>query len=143
MSSGSPRATSRGERRQGHARHLGRVLSDPPRESKTQKHQPTADKPERPSRDEKKKTDAEARKNARALQARRARIDELEARIAATENSIKELEQAMAAPGFYDDRAAAQPLIDRHQALMWEVGGLMSQWEELHAMADSAPTQDA
>ena len=28
----------------------------------------------------------------------------------------------MAAPGFYDDRDAAQPLIDRHQTLMWEVG---------------------
>ena len=26
---------------------------------------------------------------------------------------------------------AAQPVIDRHQALMWEVGDLMHQWEEL------------
>ena len=40
---------------------------------------------------------------------------------------------AMAAPGFYDDRAAAQPLIDRHEALMWEVGDLMHQWEGLQA----------
>jgi ATP-binding cassette subfamily F protein 3 len=96
-----------------------------------------------PSRDEKKRVDADARKKQRALQARRARIDELEARIAATESSIKELEERMAAPGFYDDRSAAQPLIDRHQALMWEVGGLMSQWEELHAVAESAPSQDA
>ena len=39
----------------------------------------------------------------------------------------------MAAPGFYDDREAAQPVIDRHQALMWEVGDLMHQWEELQA----------
>ena len=31
----------------------------------------------------------------------------------------------MAAPGFYDDREAAKPVIDRHQALMWEVGDLM------------------
>ena len=44
----------------------------------------------------------------------------------------------MAAPGFYDDRAAAQPVIDRHQALMWEVGDLMHQWEELQHAADTA-----
>ena len=37
----------------------------------------------------------------------------------------------MAAPGFYEDRDAAQPIIDRHQALMWEVGDLMHQWEVL------------
>ena len=37
----------------------------------------------------------------------------------------------MAAAGFYSDRAAAQPVIDRHQALMWEVGDLMHRWEEL------------
>ncbi len=37
----------------------------------------------------------------------------------------------MSAPGFYDDRDAAKPVIDRHQALMWEVGDLMSQWEAL------------
>ena len=34
-------------------------------------------------------------------------------------------------PGFYDDREAAKPVIDRHQALMWEVGDLMNQWEAL------------
>jgi hypothetical protein len=37
----------------------------------------------------------------------------------------------MAAPGFYDDRARAQPVVDRHQALMWQVGDLMRQWEQL------------
>ena len=37
----------------------------------------------------------------------------------------------MSAPGFYEDRAASQPVIDRHQALMWKVGDLMHQWEEL------------
>ena len=34
--------------------------------------------------------------------------------------------------------AAAQPVIDRHQTLMWEVGDLMHQWEELQAAADAA-----
>ena len=44
----------------------------------------------------------------------------------------------MAAPGFYDDRAAAQPVIDRHQALMWQVGDLMHQWEQLQRATDLA-----
>jgi len=89
-----------------------------------------------PSREEKKRADAEARKKQRADEARLARIDALETRIAETETAIRELEQTMAAPGFYDDRAAAQPVIDRHQALMWQVGDLMHQWEELQAAAD-------
>jgi hypothetical protein len=38
----------------------------------------------------------------------------------------------MAAPGFFEDRAAAQPLVDRHQTLMWQVGELMLKWEALH-----------
>jgi len=88
----------------------------------------------------KRQADSEARRQAKALRARQTRISELEARIASTEGAIKELELAMAAPGFYEDRAAAQPTIDRHQALMWEVGSLMSQWEELQALTDLAST---
>ncbi len=82
--------------------------------------------------DEKKRVDADARKKQKAVNARQARIADLEKRIAETEHAIREIEQAMSAPGFYDDRAAAQPTIDRHQALMWQVGDLMHQWEELH-----------
>ena len=37
----------------------------------------------------------------------------------------------MSQPSFYEDRDQAQPLIDRHQTLMWELGELMHQWEEL------------
>jgi hypothetical protein len=48
----------------------------------------------------------------------------------------------MAAPGFYDDRATAQPIIDRRQALMWEVGDLMHQWEELQSATDLAAAAD-
>jgi hypothetical protein len=44
----------------------------------------------------------------------------------------------MAAPGFYDDRADAQPVIDRHQSLMWQVGELIHQWEELQSLIDLA-----
>jgi ATP-binding cassette, subfamily F, member 3 len=91
--------------------------------------------PEAPAREEQKRTEAEARKKSRAAQARRAQIEALEARIAETEQAIRAIEETMAAPGFYEDRAAAQPVIDRHQALMWTVGDLMRQWEELHAIS--------
>jgi hypothetical protein len=37
----------------------------------------------------------------------------------------------MAASGFYEDRAAADAAVARHQQLMWEVGDLMNQWEAL------------
>ena len=47
----------------------------------------------------------------------------------------------MAAPGFYDDRAAAQPVIDRHQTLMWEVGDLMHKWEELQSALEGPLTK--
>ncbi|HVL66824.1 MAG TPA: ABC-F family ATP-binding cassette domain-containing protein [Vicinamibacterales bacterium] len=80
---------------------------------------------------EKKRRDAEERKQRKAEQARRRRIDDLESRIAEREAEIKRIEAQMSAPGFYDDHDAAKPVIDRHQALMWEVGDLMSQWEAL------------
>ena len=45
----------------------------------------------------------------------------------------------MATAGFYDDREGSKQIVDRHQALMWEVGDLMAQWEALqeHAQASS------
>jgi ATP-binding cassette, subfamily F, member 3 len=91
---------------------------------------------------EKKRVDAEARKLARQAQARRQRIDQLEARIAECEAAIREIEQRMSAPGFYDDRAAAQPVIEEHQALMWKVGDLMHQWEMLQTAepAEASPS---
>ena len=97
----------------------------------------------RPRHDEKKRADADTRRRDKATKARRARLEDLETRIAGCEQAIREIEQTMSAPGFYDDRTAAQPLIDRHQALMWEVGDLMHQWEELQAASDLATTSDA
>jgi ATP-binding cassette subfamily F protein 3 len=91
-----------------------------------------------PSREDRKRADADLRKRQRADQARRARIEVLEGRIAETELAIRQLEEAMGAEGFYEDRAAAQPVIDRHQKLMWEVGELMGQWEALQAESDVA-----
>jgi ATP-binding cassette, subfamily F, member 3 len=83
------------------------------------------------SYEEKKRVESEARKAQKALDARRKRIDDLETRIAEREQAIRDIEATMAAPGFYDNHDEAKPIIDKHQALMWEVGDLMHQWEEL------------
>jgi ATP-binding cassette subfamily F protein 3 len=81
--------------------------------------------------EERKRQESEARKAKKVLDARRKRIDDLETRIAEREQAIRDIEATMAAPGFYDNREEAKPVIDKHQALMWEVGDLMHQWEEL------------
>jgi ATP-binding cassette, subfamily F, member 3 len=80
---------------------------------------------------DKRRADSTARQEHRAADAHKKKIEALEAKIAEREQAIRELEGSMAAPGFYDDRDAARPIIDRHQTLMWEVGDLMHQWEEL------------
>ncbi len=95
-----------------------------------------------PSRDEKKRVDAEARKKQKAGQARKAEIERLEGRIAETEVAIRDLEARMAAPGFYDDRAAAQKAADDHQALMWKVNELMQRWEDLQSAPDPTAAID-
>jgi hypothetical protein len=49
----------------------------------------------------------------------------------------------MSTPGFYDDRDRSKPVIDRHQALMWEVGDLMGQWETLQeTLSQQTETDD-
>ena len=96
------------------------------------------DRPKSPvSYEDRKRQEAEARRERKAADARRKRIDELESRIADREQAIKDLEQTMAAPGFYENHEAAKPVVDRHQALMWEVGDLMSQWEALQHQTKS------
>jgi ATP-binding cassette subfamily F protein 3 len=93
--------------------------------------QSTAAEKSQVSYEERKRQEAEARRARKALDARKRRIEDLEARIADREKAIKDIEASMSAPGFYDNHEAAKPVIDRHQALMWEVGDLMHQWEEL------------
>jgi ATP-binding cassette subfamily F protein 3 len=88
-----------------------------------------------PSREERKQEDAERRKRQRAISALHKRIADLESRIAEREAQVKELEAAMTAPGFFSDHEASRNVIDRHQALMWEVGDLMAQWEALQEHA--------
>ena len=87
-----------------------------------------------------KRQQSEERRQKQAAAQLQSKIADLESRIADREQAIRELEATMAAPGFYDDHEAAKPLIDRHQVLMWEVGDLMHQWEQLHA-ADRATTE--
>jgi ATP-binding cassette subfamily F protein 3 len=86
-----------------------------------------------PSYEDKKRADADARRARKEAEARQRRIQDLETRIGKAEAGIKELEAAMSAPGFYENHEAAKPIIDRHQALMWEVGDLMNKWETLQA----------
>jgi ATP-binding cassette subfamily F protein 3 len=81
--------------------------------------------------EDRRRVEAEVRREKKAADSLRRRIDDLEARIADREKAIKDIEDSMSAPGFYDDRDASRPVIDKHQALMWEVGDLMHQWEAL------------
>jgi ATP-binding cassette, subfamily F, member 3 len=128
----------RQDRQDGRNRHDRKAGTGGAKATETQApHEAAA--PKKPqSHDEKKRVDAEARKKQKVADARQARIAALEARIAETETAIREVEQQMSAPGFYEDRAGAQPVIDRHQALMWQVGDLMNQWEELQSLTDVA-----
>ncbi len=90
-------------------------------------------------RDERKRLEAEQRRIRRAWEAHQERVTRVETRIADCERAIKALEADMARPGFYDDPVASRPVIDRHQALMWEVGDRMAEWEALVEAAPPSP----
>jgi ATP-binding cassette subfamily F protein 3 len=105
-----------------------------PKTDDRKKPEPRGPKPEA-DRDVRKREDAERRKRQRAAESLQKRISDLEVRIAEREAQVKELEAAMASPGFYDNRDASKAAADRHQALMWEVGDLIAQWEGLQEHA--------
>jgi ATP-binding cassette subfamily F protein 3 len=110
----------------------GKPATPPPPAMGSQ--EPRAKKPAESSPqtyEEKKRLDAEARRNKKADDERNRRITELESRISDREQAIKELEAQMAAPGFYDNRELSQAVLTKHHGLMWEVGDLMNQWEAL------------
>ena len=95
-----------------------------------------------PSYEAQRREAAEKKKRDRARKTLRDRIAELEGRIAAHEQAIRDLETTMSAPGFYQAHEQAKPIVDRHQTLMWEVGELLNQWEMLQAAAEeSAETE--
>jgi ATP-binding cassette, subfamily F, member 3 len=108
------------------------------REAKAPSPEPKAQLSEPLSREARKQQEGERRKRDRANQALQKRITDLEGRIAEREAQVKELEAMMATAGFYDDRQGAKQVVDRHQALMWEVGDLMAQWEALQEHAQEA-----
>ena len=95
------------------------------------------------SREQKKQLEAEQRRHRRAVEALRARVADLEGRIAERESAIKDLEATMSTPDFYASHETSKPVLDRHQAVMWDVGDLMSQWEmlqeEIAALERQAP----
>jgi ATP-binding cassette subfamily F protein 3 len=102
---------------------------------KVQSQEPKAQSPKPDDREARKRLDAERKKQQRAADALRKRIADLEGRIAEREAKVKDLEATMSAPGFYEDRNASKHAIEQHQALMWEVGDLMAQWETLQEHA--------
>jgi ATP-binding cassette subfamily F protein 3 len=71
------------------------------------------------------------------LKKMKARLHELEKRIAEKEKAVKDIETQMASSGFYDDRPRAEEAASTHKALMWEVGDLMSQWESLQTEVEA------
>ena len=86
-----------------------------------------------------KRDSVEKKKRERAMKALTDRVADLEARIADRERAIKQVEQTMSAPEFYGNHDASKPVLAQHQALMWEVGELLSQWEMLQSEAEQFP----
>ena len=86
--------------------------------------------------EERKREAADKKKRERAFKALKDRVTDLESRIADREKQIKEVEETMAAPDFYSDHEKSKPILAKHQALMWEVGELLSQWEMLQSEAE-------
>jgi ATP-binding cassette subfamily F protein 3 len=107
----------------------------PSPEARAESREPGAQNAKAADREARKRLEAERRRQDRASQSLQKRITDLEGRIAEREAQVRELEAAMATPGFYEDREASKQVINRHQALMWEVGDLMSQWEALQEHA--------
>ena len=96
--------------------------------------QPTPEAPAAVTYDDKKRRDAEARKARKARKARAARGSTSSRR--ASPNASRRSRSSRRRwrrPGSTTTTTAAKPVIDRHQALMWEVGDLMGQWEDAAA----------
>lgn len=81
--------------------------------------------------EDRKRDSVEKKKRERGLKALKDRVTELEKRIAEREQTIKDVEKTMSAPDFYTDHEKSKPVLAQHQALMWEVGELLGQWEML------------
>jgi ATP-binding cassette subfamily F protein 3 len=90
----------------------------------------------RPDANASAKAQAEAERQARIKaerveKKRRERLVEMEARIAEKEAAIRSLDEQMAAPGFFEDRARGEKAAKDREQLMWDVNELMTRWEML------------
>jgi ATP-binding cassette subfamily F protein 3 len=89
------------------------------------------------SHEEKKRVDAEARKQQKAI-----RPGAIASPRSKRESRDRSRDQGARTgdgrPRLLRRPDAAQPVLDRHQALMWQVGDLMHQWEELQSLSDRA-----
>ena len=109
--------------------------SQPPARAAEHKKEKTEQKEKKveQSYEERKRESAEKKKRDRAFKALKDRVSDMETRIAEREKAIKDVERQMAAPDFYNDHEQSKPILARHQALMWEVGELLAQWEMLQS----------
>ncbi len=62
---------------------------------------------------------------------RQRRLEELEQLITAKEEEIRQLEEEMSGPGFYENREAAEPVVSRYHALKEEIAAYYQEWEML------------
>jgi ATP-binding cassette, subfamily F, member 3 len=116
---------------------VARPAKEPkPQVSGPKSQAPSPKSPPEQSYADRKQASAEKNKRERAFKTLKNRITELEARIAEREKAIKDVEQLMAAADFYNDHEKSKPVLAQHQALMWEVGELLGQWEMLQSEAD-------
>ena len=78
-------------------------------------------------------------RQAREREARKqkTRIQELERCISEREQSVKDLENLMAGPGFYDDRPSAERAVEERKRLLAEVDELMAEWEGLQTASEA------
>ena len=83
-----------------------------------------------------KRAAAEVKKHQRRRDVRQRRVASLEDVISEREAALKALEASMSEPGFFGDPKSANAMIAKHQTLMWEIGDLMHEWEDLQTVPE-------
>ena len=84
-------------------------------------------------------TDASPDRQSREREARKvkARLSDVERKIAEKERAVRDVEALMASPGFYEDRARADKAVAERQGLLDEVAALMTEWESLQTAVEA------
>ena len=73
----------------------------------------------------------------REVRKARARLTDVERKIAEKERAVRDVEALMASPGFYEDRARADKAVAERQGLLDEVAALMTEWESLQTAVEA------